>query len=81
MFSLGEKFGYLMSSAKVLGPLDRFSLFFQRVFPLDFAVLIFLVTFLILAATSGFQKVGIGIPWLKVDTSSNDFNVEFSHLC
>lgn len=66
MFSLGEKFGYLMPSTQMLNPLDRFSLFIQRVFPLDFGVLIFLVTFLVLAATSGFQKVGIGIPWIKV---------------
>lgn len=69
MFSLGEEFGYLMPSTKVLNPLDRFSLFIQRVFPLDFAVLIFLGTFIVLAATSGFQKVGIGIPWIKVFSS------------
>lgn len=66
MFSLGEYVGYAMPSVKVLNPLDQFSLAIQRVFPLDFVVLIFLITFLVLAATSGFQKVGIGIPWIKV---------------
>lgn len=66
MFSLGEYAGYVMPTVKVLNPLDRFALAIQRVFPLDFVVLIFLVTFLVLAATSGFQKVGIGIPWIKV---------------
>jgi hypothetical protein len=66
MFSWGEHVGYLMPNVKVLNPLDRLSLFIQRVFPLDFILLIFLVTFLILAATSGFQKVGLGIPWIKV---------------
>ncbi|EFX78429.1 hypothetical protein DAPPUDRAFT_105179 [Daphnia pulex] len=65
MFSWGEHVGYLMPNVKVLNPLDRLSLFIQRVFPLDFILLIFLVTFLILAATSGFQKVGLGIPWIK----------------
>ncbi|XP_046459227.1 probable lysosomal cobalamin transporter [Daphnia pulex] len=65
MFSWGEHVGYLMPNVKVLNPLDRLSLFIQRVFPLDFILIIFLVTFLILAATSGFQKVGLGIPWIK----------------
>ncbi|KAI9558303.1 hypothetical protein GHT06_015056 [Daphnia sinensis] len=65
MYSFGETVGYLMPTVEVLNPLDRFALSIQRVFPLDFIVIIFLVTFLILAATSGFQKMGIGIPWIK----------------
>lgn len=66
MYSLGEEFGYLMPTVKILNPLDRFSLFIQRVFPLDLLVLIFIVTFLVIAAASGFRKMGIGIPWIKV---------------
>lgn len=81
MYSFGESVGYLMPTVEVLNPLDRFALFIQRVFPLDFIVLLFLVTFMILAATSGFQKMGIGIPWIKVHVVCLiKLNLKIDHL-
>lgn len=66
MFSLGAEFGYVFSSVKILNPVDRFLLFIQPLFPLDFAIYIILVLFLSLAASSGYQWIGIGFPWIKV---------------
>ena len=66
MFSLGGFFGYIISSVKILNPVDRFLLFIQPLFPLDFAIYFILVLFLTLAACSGYQWIGIGFPWIKV---------------
>jgi LMBR1 domain-containing protein 1 len=66
MFSLGGQFGYMIPSVKVINPVDRFLLFMQPLFPLDFAIYFILVLFLTSAASSGCQWIGIGFPWIKV---------------
>ena len=66
MFSLGEQFGYIISTVKVLNPIDRFLLLIQPLFPLDFAIFIILVLFVTLAASSGYRWIGIGLPFFKV---------------
>ena len=66
MYSMGVEFGYLMPSVYLPNPLDQFLVLLQKLFPFDLAVVTTLIAAITLATASGFQHLGIGIPWVKV---------------
>ena len=66
MNSLGESFGYIMTSIQLQNPLDHLLIFLRSLFPLDYTVILIFTTFTFYSAITGIQNVGLGIPWIKV---------------
>jgi hypothetical protein len=65
MNSLGEHWGYMMAYVGIMNLPDRLLILFQKLFPLDYAVLFIFTCYLAYYAISGIRCIGLGIPKLK----------------
>ncbi|CAG2122698.1 unnamed protein product, partial [Medioppia subpectinata] len=59
MHSLGMKMGYALPKPQIPNPIDIILVTFQRVFPLDYILILLMSLFFVLATMSGLKNLGI----------------------
>jgi LMBR1 domain-containing protein 1 len=59
MHSLGMKAGYLLPQSHLPNPIDIILVAFQRVFPLDYILILAMAFFFVMVTISGLRNLGI----------------------
>ncbi|CAG5116660.1 unnamed protein product [Candidula unifasciata] len=66
MHSLGYKSGYALPERHLPNPVDIVLVYSQKVFPLDYLMMVGIIAYFVLCSMSGIRRIGIWFLWIRM---------------
>ncbi|GFR80356.1 LMBR1 domain containing 1 [Elysia marginata] len=79
MHSVGYKSGYALPKRHLPNPVDIALVYAQKVFPLDYIMMVAIIAYFVLCSMSGIRNIGVWFLWIKIRESIIGANKTASH--